>query len=81
QQTVRYTGFSDSLFSSGNPKHHDKVNNWVLFETDDEVGAGKAHRYNSCCTIPAVAPSLLEGCNIIDIMYEVYVSLSIRYST
>uniref|UniRef100_A0A2C9L2Q6 Arrestin C-terminal-like domain-containing protein n=1 Tax=Biomphalaria glabrata TaxID=6526 RepID=A0A2C9L2Q6_BIOGL len=80
-QTVRYTGYSDSLFSSGNPKYHDKVNNWVLFETDDEIRAGKACRYVNYCTIPAVAPSLLEGCNIIDIMYEIQVSRSFRFIT
>ncbi|KAI8791189.1 arrestin domain-containing protein 3 [Biomphalaria glabrata] len=78
-QTVRYTGYSDSLFSSGNPKYHDKVNNWVLFETDDEIRAGKACRYVNYCTIPAVAPSLLEGCNIIDIMYEIQVEVPVGW--
>ncbi|KAH9509547.1 hypothetical protein Btru_046127 [Bulinus truncatus] len=78
-QTVRYTGYSDSLFSSGNPKYHDKINNWVLFETDDEIGAGKACQYVNFCTIPAVAPSLLEGCNIIDIMYEIQVEVPVGW--
>ncbi|XP_059149719.1 arrestin domain-containing protein 3-like [Physella acuta] len=78
-QTVRYTGFSDSLFSSGHPKYHDKINHWVLFQADDDIGAGKTFHLVSACSIPAVAPSLLEGCNIIDIMYEIHVEVPVGW--
>ncbi|CAG5123270.1 unnamed protein product [Candidula unifasciata] len=80
-QTVRYTGYSDSLFSSGNPKYHDKVSNWVLFQSEDGIGAGRSGYFNSYCIIPAVAPSLLEGCGIIDIMYEIHLEVPVGWRT
>ncbi|GFR81711.1 arrestin domain-containing protein 3 [Elysia marginata] len=80
-QTVRYTGYSDSLFSSGNPKYHDKVNSWTLRQADEEIPPGKTATYNSHCIIPAVAPSLLEGCNIIDINYELHVEVPVGWRT
>ncbi|GFN79188.1 arrestin domain-containing protein 3-like [Plakobranchus ocellatus] len=80
-QTVRYTGYSDSLFSSGNPKYHDKVNSWTLMQADDEIAPGKTATYSTHCVIPAVAPSLLEGCNIIDINYELHVEVPVGWRT
>ena len=74
-QTVRYTGYSDSVFSSGNPKYHDKVNAWVLYEIEDEIEANKTYTLHNYALIPAVAPSLLEGCGIISTMYQVTVSV------
>lgn len=80
-QTVRYTGYSDSLFSSGNPKYHDKVNSWTLRQADEGIPPGKTVTYNNHCVIPAVAPSLLEGCNIIDINYELHVEVPVGWRT
>ncbi|XP_005096796.1 arrestin domain-containing protein 17 [Aplysia californica] len=80
-QLVQYTGFSDSVFSSGNPKYHNKVNEWDLFHSDDKIGAGKAAIFRSHCIIPAVAPSLLEGCNIIDITYEIHLKVPVGWRT
>lgn len=72
-QTVRYTGYSDSVFSSGNPKFHDKVNAWVLYEIEDEIEANKTYTLHNYALIPAVAPSVLDGCGIISTMYQVTV--------
>ncbi|XP_076449352.1 arrestin domain-containing protein 17-like [Babylonia areolata] len=80
-QTVRYTGYSDSVFSSGNPKFHDKVNAWVLYEIEDEIEANKTYSLHNYALIPAVAPSLLEGCGIISTMYEVTLRIPVGWST
>ena len=74
---MRYTGYSDSVFSSGNPKFHDKVNAWVLYEIEDEIEANKTYTLHNYALIPAVAPSLLDGCGIISTMYQVTVSLGV----
>ena len=74
-QTVHYTGYSDSVFSSGNPKQHDKVNVWVLYEIEDEIEANKTFTLHNYALMPAVAPSLLDGCGIISTNYEVIVSI------
>nr|KAG5707491.1 hypothetical protein BaRGS_011995 [Batillaria attramentaria] len=80
-QTVKYTGYSDSVFSSGNPKYHEKVNAWVLYEIEEEIEAQKTFTLHNYALLPAVAPSLLEGCNIISTMYQVSLRIPVGWST
>lgn len=80
-QTVRYTGYSDSVFSSGHPKFHDKVNAWVLYEIEDEIEANKTFTLHNYALIPAVAPSLLEGCDIMSTMYQITLRIPVGWST
>ncbi|XP_025115959.1 arrestin domain-containing protein 17-like [Pomacea canaliculata] len=80
-QTVRYTGYSNSVFSSGNAKYHDKVNAWVLYEIDEDIEAQKTFTLHNYALIPAVAPSLLEGCNIISTMYQVSLRVPVGWNS
>ncbi|XP_059147748.1 arrestin domain-containing protein 17-like [Physella acuta] len=81
RQVVTYTGYSDSIFSHGLPKYHTKTNNFSLFTESFHVKRhSEGHISQSIC-IPALPPSRLDGCKVIDISYFVYVRPVARWSS
>ncbi|CAL1532530.1 unnamed protein product [Lymnaea stagnalis] len=81
RQIVKYTGYSDSIFSSGHPKFHVKTDNYPLFAGPFHAKKhSEAHISRSIC-IPALPPSRLEGCGIIDITYFVHMQPLVRWSS
>ncbi|CAG5124903.1 unnamed protein product [Candidula unifasciata] len=81
RQIVKYTGYSDSIFSSGHPKFHVKIDNYPLFTGHFFVKRhSEGHLSRSVC-IPALPPSRLDGCGIIDVSYMVYMQPQLRWSS
>lgn len=77
-QDVTYTGFSNSLFSSGNPKYKTKSEVYPLYVNQSlAVDKGQHQVYTRAIPVPSLPPSYLKGCNIIDIQY----TLTFRIST
>ena len=75
RQESTFTGYSDSLFSSGKPHLHTKVESFSLFNQPVNVRKNANKKFSGASTIPSLVPSLLEGCNIINIQY--FVSLKV----
>lgn len=74
-QDVTYTGFSNSLFSSGNPKYKTKSEVYPLYVNQSlAVDKGQHQVYTHAMPVPSLPPSYLKGCNIIDIQYTLTVS-------
>lgn len=71
RQNVTYVGYSDRLFSSGKPHFHTKKASFKLSEDKIDVPVNQYKTYKGASTIPALPPSELHGCNIIDIQYNV----------
>ncbi|KAL4235194.1 Arrestin (or S-antigen) [Mactra antiquata] len=71
-QTATYKGISDSFMSSGNPKLHPKTISFDLFRVmDSNIKQRTTETIRRANVIPSVPPSFLEGCDIIDIQYNV----------
>ncbi|KAH3771920.1 arrestin domain-containing protein 17-like isoform X1 [Dreissena polymorpha] len=71
-QHVKYTGVSDSFLSSGRPKFMTKSHDFNLFTSGSMIiRPHKDHHINNSTLIPSLPPSYNDGCNIIDIQYEV----------
>ncbi|KAK6186165.1 hypothetical protein SNE40_008258 [Patella caerulea] len=81
KQDVTYTGYSSSLFSSGNPKTHVKSDVFCLFSGTRNVNPNNSEDINQTATIPALPPSNLDGCGIIDIQYTLVLTVSVGWST
>ncbi|KAJ8302419.1 hypothetical protein KUTeg_018815 [Tegillarca granosa] len=81
RQIVKYTGFSDSLFSSGNPKYHTKTQDISLFGHAVNIGQNSTHSINRATLVPSLPPSHLEGCNIIDIDYIIILKIPCSWSS
>ncbi|RUS82645.1 hypothetical protein EGW08_009598 [Elysia chlorotica] len=80
RQVVRYTGYSDSVFSSGQPKFHTKTDSYPLFTGQFSVKRrSEGHLSRSVC-VPALPPSRLDGCGIIEISYFVFMAPQLRWS-
>ncbi|KAH9503434.1 Arrestin domain-containing protein 17 [Bulinus truncatus] len=81
KQVVKYTGYSDSIFSSGHPKFHVKTDNYPLFSGPYHIKKhSEGHLSRSVC-IPALPPSRLDGCGIIEISYSVHMQPLVRWSS
>ena len=72
-QVVNYTGYSDSIWSSGHPKYHEKKQSFNLFAGRTNIKGNSSVNINKATYVPSVPPTKLEGCNIIDIRYFVKV--------
>ena len=70
---VTYTGYSNSLFSSGHPKHHTKVDTYSLLNFSSRIKRNTEEHIHRAVAVPALPPSSLDGCGIIDIAYFVEV--------
>ena len=70
---MNYTGYSDSMWSSGHPKYHEKKQSFNLFSANVNVQKNNVGRINRATLVPSLPPTHLEGCNIIDIKYFVKV--------
>ena len=73
-QNVTYVGYSDKLLSSGHPHFHTKKASFKLTDRKIDVPIDQNKTYKGAATIPPLPPSVLSGCNIIDIEYNVIVS-------
>lgn len=73
-QVATYTGYSDSFFSSGKPHYHTKQENFSMFNQAVRVKKNSKQTYSGASTIPSLPPSILEGCNIINLQYFIIVS-------
>ncbi|XP_025115473.1 arrestin domain-containing protein 2-like isoform X2 [Pomacea canaliculata] len=78
---VTYTGYSNSIFSSGHPKHHTKLDTFSLFSTTNRIKKNCEEHINRAAPVPALPPSRLEGCGIIDISYFVGLKVHVRWTT
>lgn len=81
RQVVKYTGYSDSIFSSGNPKYHSKTDTFPLFSGFFQVKRHSDGHLSQQVCIPALPPSRLDGCGIIDISYFVIMQPIVRWSS
>ena len=72
-QLVTYTGYSNSIFSSGHPKHHTKVDTYSLLNYTSRIKRNTEEHIHRAVSVPALPPSSLDGCGIIDISYFVEV--------
>ncbi|XP_048253517.1 arrestin domain-containing protein 17-like [Haliotis rufescens] len=81
RQIVTYTGFSDSIFSSGNPKQHTKLDQFDLLSHPCRIKQNMEEHINRGGIIPALPPSGLEGCGIIDIQYIVALKVHLGWNT
>ncbi|XP_012936759.1 arrestin domain-containing protein 17 [Aplysia californica] len=81
KQTVKYTGYSDSIFSSGHPKFHTKVDNFPLYNGPFFVRKNCTERLSKSICVPALPPSKLDGCGIIDITYLIVMQPIMRWSS
>ncbi|PVD21291.1 hypothetical protein C0Q70_19463 [Pomacea canaliculata] len=81
KQLVTYTGYSNSIFSSGHPKHHTKLDTFSLFSTTNRIKKNCEEHINRAAPVPALPPSRLEGCGIIDISYFVGLKVHVRWTT
>ncbi|XP_061183522.1 arrestin domain-containing protein 3-like [Saccostrea echinata] len=81
-QDVTYTGFSNSLFSSGNPKYKTKSETYTLYVNRTlAVGVGQHQVFTRAMPVPSLPPSYLKGCNIIDIQYTLTFRISTGWNT
>nr|KAG5707515.1 hypothetical protein BaRGS_012019 [Batillaria attramentaria] len=78
---VTYTGYSNSIFSSGHPKHHTKVDVYPLLNHPCRIKKNTEEHINRAVCVPALPPSTLEGCGIIDIVYYVELKVNVRWTT
>ncbi|KAK7498014.1 hypothetical protein BaRGS_00010602 [Batillaria attramentaria] len=81
KQLVTYTGYSNSIFSSGHPKHHTKVDVYPLLNHPCRIKKNTEEHINRAVCVPALPPSTLEGCGIIDIVYYVELKVNVRWTT
>ena len=77
-QLVTYTGYSNSIFSSGHPKHHTKVDTYALLNYTNRIKRNTEEHIHRAVSVPALPPSSLEGCGIIDISYFVEVFILVK---
>ncbi|XP_048769206.2 arrestin domain-containing protein 2-like [Ostrea edulis] len=81
-QDVNYTGFSNSLFSSGNPKFKTKSETYPLYVNQSlAVDKGQHQIFTRAMPVPSLPPSYLKGCNIIDIQYTLSFKISTGWNT
>ena len=76
---VTYTGYSNSIFSSGHPKHHTKVDTYSLLNYTSRIKRNTEEHIHRAVSVPALPPSSLDGCGIIDISYFVEVLLAVLW--
>ncbi|KAL5022520.1 hypothetical protein ScPMuIL_001675 [Solemya velum] len=81
RQVVTYTGFSNSLFSSGNPRYHVKVDKFHLFNGHCTIKKSQSQEIQRATLIPSLPPSRLDGCGIIEITYIVELRIPCGWST
>lgn len=81
EQVVNYTGYSDSLWSSGHPKYHEKKQSFNLFAGRTNIKGNSSVNINKATYVPSVPPTQLEGCNIIDIRYFVKLKVPCGWTT
>ncbi|XP_069113549.1 arrestin domain-containing protein 17-like [Argopecten irradians] len=81
KQEATYTGYSDSLFSSGNPHYHQKVDTFNLVSGNLSIPQGTTKAFHQASVIPSLPPSKLEGCRIVDITYTVVLKVPCGWST
>ena len=62
------------MLSSGKPHFHTKKASFKLFNEKVEIPVNQYKSFKGAATIPAIPPTGLAGCNIIDIDYNVIVS-------
>ncbi|ESO83039.1 hypothetical protein LOTGIDRAFT_169668 [Lottia gigantea] len=74
-QNVTYTGYSDSLFSSGQPKYYTKTTPIELYSSNNLVESRKFTSIKESVMLPAMPPSKLECCSIMSIEYELSLSI------
>ncbi|XP_041375090.1 arrestin domain-containing protein 17-like [Gigantopelta aegis] len=80
KQVVTYTGYSDSLFSSGHPKQHTKIDQFSLCSHSCNLKKNTEEHLNRIATIPSLPPSKMEGCSIIDITYFLSLIVSVGWT-
>ncbi|XP_076110982.1 arrestin domain-containing protein 17-like [Mytilus galloprovincialis] len=71
RQNATFAGFSDRMLSSGKPHFHTKKASFKLFNEKVEIPVNQYKSFKGAATIPAIPPTGLAGCNIIDIDYNV----------
>ncbi|OWF34734.1 arrestin domain-containing protein 17-like [Mizuhopecten yessoensis] len=81
RQEATYTGYSDSLFSSGNPHYHQKVDTFNLVSGNLSIPQGATKTFHQASVVPSLPPSKLEGCQIVDIIYNVVLKVPCGWST
>lgn len=81
KQLVTYTGYSNSIFSSGHPKHHTKVDTYSLLQSNNRIKRNSEEHIHRAVCVPALPPSNLEGCGIIDISYFVELKVNVRWTS
>ncbi|KAK7113908.1 arrestin domain-containing protein 17-like [Littorina saxatilis] len=81
KQLVTYTGYSNSIFSSGHPKHHTKVDNFSLLNHTNRIKRNTEEHIHRAVAVPPLPPSNLEGCGIIDISYFVELKVNVRWTS
>ncbi|XP_052059942.1 arrestin domain-containing protein 17-like [Mytilus californianus] len=81
RQVATFTGYSDSFFSSGKPHYHTKNENFSMFNQPVRVKKNSTQTYSGASTIPSLPPSILEGCNIINLQYFIILKIPSGWSS
>ncbi|VDI58084.1 Hypothetical predicted protein, partial [Mytilus galloprovincialis] len=71
RQNATFAGYSDRMLSSGKPHFHTKKASFKLFNEKVEIPVNQYKSFKGAATIPAIPPTGLAGCNIIEIDYNV----------
>ncbi|XP_045207004.2 arrestin domain-containing protein 17-like [Mercenaria mercenaria] len=71
-QMTTYTGISNALFSNQNPKLHPKTRKiYLLYSRDCNFKPNSSKQIQKAIIVPSLPPTGLDGCNIIDIKYNI----------
>lgn len=77
-QNATFAGESDRVFSSGKLHYYTKKAAFKLFNEKVNIPKNQSQTFKGAATVPALPPSMLEGCNIIELQYNVIVRFLIE---